>query len=277
MFNFTRRQVIALVIVTILFGIGNILGYLLLQQLSLLVSQTMLLVLIIAMLIMLHNAQKQRLDKKLDNTYQQIEALFSLFSTVKFRYPLPAMGGWAITPDFAKTVTALIKEHKPKLILELGSGVSTLVSAYSLQEVRQGQVVSFEHEKQFAAISSAALLKHAVQDSATVIYAPLKETVIAGKTWLWYDTDQLKTLEHIDMVIVDGPPATTQKLARYPALPVLYPLLSADAVILVDDALREDEQQMVRRWLQEFADFSLEELELEKGGAILRRQPVKAH
>lgn len=274
MFSFTRRQFIALVIVTLLFGVGNILGYLVLQQLSPLVSQTMMLALIIAMLLILHNAQKRRLDKKLDNTYQQIEALFSLFSTLKFRHPLPTMGGWAITPDFAKAVTALIKEHKPKLVLELGSGVSTLVSAYSLQDGGQGRVVSFEHEKQFAAISSASLLKHGMQDSATVIYAPLKEIVQAGKTWLWYDIAQLGTLEHIDMVIVDGPPATTQKLARYPALPVLYPLLSDDAVILVDDAFREDEQQMVKLWLQEFADFSMEELDLEKGGVILRRQKV---
>jgi hypothetical protein len=74
------------------------------------------------------------------------------------------------------------------------------------------------------------------------------------------------------MLIIDGPPGNIQHLARYPALPLLFHLLSDDVVVLLDDAFRADEREIVKRWLKEFGGFSLEEIDAEKGAAILRRQ-----
>src|SRR5205823_13858007 len=136
----------------------------------------------------------------------------------------PPMRGWAISPDFASIIMSCVREHKPKLVLEVGSGVSTLVTAYCLQEIGEGAVVSLDHDKQFAAISAANVAKHQLQDIATVIYAPLKEVVIQDKSWLWYDTEYLRNLGPIDILIIDGPLGGTQRLARYPALPILFHL-----------------------------------------------------
>ena len=36
-----------------------------------------------------------------------------------------------------------------------------------------------------------------------------------GKSWLWYDVKQLEQLAPIDMLLIDGPPMATQRLARY--------------------------------------------------------------
>ena len=47
------------------------------------------------------------------------------------------------------------------------------------------------------------------------------------------------------MLIVDGPAETTEPLIRYPAVPVLYDRLSDDAVILLDDADRTEEERIV--------------------------------
>jgi DNA repair protein SbcC/Rad50 len=53
------------------------------------------------------------------------------------------------------------------------------------------------------------------------------------------------------MVIVDGPPASTGKHARWPAIDVLSRSLSlASLDIYLDDYVREDEQEVVGKWLK---------------------------
>lgn len=88
---------------------------------------------------------------------------------------------------------------------------------------------------------------------------------------MWYDLREVAEAWKIDLLIVDGPPRATQPLARYPALPLLYERLSADARVVVDDAWREDEQEMVRRWLKQYPEFSVEYRESGKGIAVLSR------
>jgi predicted O-methyltransferase YrrM len=267
-----NRDKILIVALILLFIIGSIIGWLVIGQAVLLLSLTV----VLGLLLTVHIESYRRIQDELQQSYasyRQIDSLFNLFSTLKFRHPLPPMRGeWAIAPDFANIVISLIWERKPRLVLELGSGVSTLVTAYCLQEIGAGTLVSLDHDERFAAISAANVVQHGLQDIATVIYAPLKEVVIGDKTWLWYDVDQLPNLESIDVLIIDGPPGITQKLARYPALPTLLHLLSDDAVVLLDDACRSDEREIVKLWLKELVGFSLEEIDVEKGAAILRRQ-----
>jgi len=58
-----------------------------------------------------------------------------------------------------------------------------------------------------------------------------------------------------DLLIIDGPPNGTQHLARYPALPILFHLLSEDVAVLLDDAFRVDEREIVKLWQKEFGGF----------------------
>jgi len=74
------------------------------------------------------------------------------------------------------------------------------------------------------------------------------------------------------MLIIDDPPSRMQKLARYPAIPILFHLLSEDVVVLLDDACRTDEREIIKLWLKELGAFSLEEIDTEKDAAILQRQ-----
>jgi hypothetical protein len=71
------------------------------------------------------------------------------------------------------------------------------------------------------------------------------------------------------MLVIDGPPATTQALARYPAVPLLRSTMSAACLIVLDDAARPDEQAAVARWI---ADDGMElhtGYYAEKGIAVL--------
>jgi hypothetical protein len=52
------------------------------------------------------------------------------------------------------------------------------------------------------------------------------------------------------VVICDGPPGST-KGGRYGLIPVAEGLLRPDVVVLLDDADRPGEQEMLRRWQSE--------------------------
>lgn len=206
--------------------------------------------------------------------YKQIEALLSIHSFLELNYPLPTMGGWAISPDFAKNIIDLVIERKPRLILEASSGVSTILASYCLKKIGEGKVISLEDEKKYVDNSSKELLKHGLKDIATVIHATLEEIEIAGEKWLWYDTTKLNDIKAIDMLIIDGPAqyGRDEKMIRYPALPLLFESLSDDAIILIDDADRNDEKQMIELWLEQFHCFEVERIDSEKGTVILHRK-----
>jgi len=70
---------------------------------------------------------------------------------------------------------------------------------------------------------------------------------------------------------VDGPPATTGHLARYPALPLLSGALSPVVTAVLDDLVVPDMQKVLRLWLDAYPDFGSEILPLEKQAAVLRR------
>lgn len=201
---------------------------------------------------------------------RQVQALFQLHQDIAPRVPLPPLGEYAATPDLLATLVALVRENRPQVIVELGSGSSTLVCGYALESVGQGQILSFDHEAEYAAATNASLAVHGLSNCATVHHAALRETQYGSESWRWYDLNP-ENLPPIEMLIVDGPPMTTGRLARYPALPILWPRLAPSAVIVVDDANRPDETEMVQRWMEEFPGLRLEVMAHEKGTVILRR------
>jgi glycosyltransferase involved in cell wall biosynthesis/predicted O-methyltransferase YrrM len=202
--------------------------------------------------------------------FEQLESLLSLFSLLELQAPLPKTRGYPASPDFLKMVAELIFKRKPNLILEMGSGVSTLITAYCLKHLGSGNIISLEHDQQFLSISKKNLSIHGLDDIAKIVFAPLKEVNIKGENRLWYDIEQLDGIKNIDMSIIDGPPSYVQQLIRYPALPLLRDRLSDDAIIIMDDGAREDEKKTVELWTREFPSFVYEYVPLEKGAFVIR-------
>jgi predicted O-methyltransferase YrrM len=216
--------------------------------------------------------QLERTRRAQARDYRQVEALFSLFKVLEIRHPLPPMRGWALSPDLALFLVGLILERKPRCVLETGSGISTLVAAYALEKVGSGRIVSLEHDASFAAASAVKVRRHGLERFASVRHAPLRQIELEGRSWLWYDAALLDDVAAADLVLVDGPPGDTQRLARYPALPVLMPRLSPDAIVVMDDYRRKDEREIASRWLRQFQDFEAREVEAEKGAIVLSRR-----
>jgi len=216
------------------------------------------------------------LTRAIDDTmfghYRQVESLIGLYETLDIEFPLPAMRNWTVSPDFAREVACVIAETRPETIVEIGSGVSTLIAGYALRKNGTGSVVSLEHDAAWLARCARLIEEHGLSEEASVVHAPLRTTTIDGAQWQWYETDGLGRVASIDLLVVDGPLGSLQALARYPALPVLIHLLSPEAVVMLDDADRPDERQIVARWDREFGPFVIERPPTEKGCAILRRR-----
>ncbi|OPX27895.1 MAG: hypothetical protein B1H05_00185 [Candidatus Cloacimonas sp. 4484_140] len=214
------------------------------------------------------------IQQSMDN-YHQIESLFSLFSTIEPRFPLPEMRKWAASPDLLKLITEIIFTNKPEFVVEASSGVSTIVIALCLKILGSGKVISLEHEDKYADITKHYISLHGLNDFATVIHCPLKAYSIKDKKYLWYNLKNAQFQNPIDVLVVDGPPAATQHMARYPALPLLYEKMNNESIILLDDGIREDEKKIVELWKKEFDSINEEYIELEKGAFYIRVKKEK--
>ena len=163
------------------------------------------------------------------------------------------------------------KAITPNYVIEAGSGVSTVVIAYCLKRNGKGKIISLDHLQEYADATHEMIDMHELTQYAEVCYAPLKDVQINDEAWLWYDLNYLEIEDEIDLLVVDGPPAATQSLARYPAIPLLFDHLSKDAVFVLDDGRRQNEKDIIKRYENEFPYFKTEYLDFEKGAFVLTR------
>lgn len=199
---------------------------------------------------------------------QQIEAQQQLHERFEPTATFRAAGGWALAPTVTLEIVDLIARTAPALVLECGSGLSTVWLAYAIQEQGHGRVVALEHDEGYAEQTRTMLRRHGLETVAEVRHAPLQPTAVGGSEMLWY-TAPMDDLGDIGVILVDGPPSTTGDDARYPAVPLLRERLVPDATIILDDITRPDERAILNRWLDEDETLELD-TEL-PGGAVLLR------
>ncbi|HET6973728.1 MAG TPA: hypothetical protein VFH96_06855, partial [Pyrinomonadaceae bacterium] len=144
-----------------------------------------------------------------------------------------------------------------------GSGVTTILMGI-LCGKRNVDVWSLEHYDEWRQRVSGVLADNDIA-GATVCSAPLVEY---GE-FVWYDPPLAQMPEAFSLVICDGPPGST-KGGRYGLLPVLGDRLQ-EATILLDDAERPGEAELIERWENE-AHFETEVRGgKERGFAVMRR------
>jgi predicted O-methyltransferase YrrM len=190
------------------------------------------------------------------------------------RHALAALPGpylpWdsgAMRPAGLATVCNDIVLNVRSRVVELGSGVSTVMLARLLHQrpPRDGfRLVAVEHDASWAEWVTEQLDREGIASGVSVVLAPLVPHPRAEPGLSWYDepalTEGLRPAlrgdpidDLIDLLLVDGPPAYAagMGLARYPALPVLLDRLAVGATVVLDNAERAGEQEVLRRWEDE--------------------------
>ncbi|WP_368928943.1 hypothetical protein [Alcaligenes faecalis] len=199
---------------------------------------------------------------------------------------------WPVSADFALCVMRQLVLQPYDLVIEFGSGMSTVIVAKTLalmaerHEAQQTRFVSFEHLDAYYQQTHAYLQQAGLANAVQLTLAPLAEWHAPDDQVYPYYSCQ-STLAKLAkqkpgsrnriLVIVDGPPASTGPQARYPAGPLLVEHFP-DACIdfLMDDYIREDEKQVLQRWLAEINVLgrvgTLTEYKLEKDACLLTVQ-----
>jgi hypothetical protein len=127
-------------------------------------------------------------------------------------------------------------------ILECGSGITTLLLA-TVARHTGSSVWSFENDSASFRSVQAALDRFGL--TAHVLLAPLRDY----GAFDWYDV-QPTELPQFSLVVCDGPPGSTRG-GRYGLVPVLSDRLASGCTILLEDAGRSSEREVLHRWMTE--------------------------
>lgn len=204
-----------------------------------------------------------QLERRSDTN--QIESTLWIYSKFTPTLPLPPMRDIAASPDFLKEILHQVIIGTPQVIVEVGSGVSSIIlSEYLRQNDSSINHIALDHLELYADQTRKKILN----SKSRIVFAPLKEYTLNGKIWQWYDIECLSEIEQIDLLIIDGPPEYIQKLARYPALPLLREKISNKTVIVLDDTNRRDELKIIGLWRNEL-NLNYIYIPTEKGTHIL--------
>jgi predicted O-methyltransferase YrrM len=214
----------------------------------------------------------QEVKTEIRQTFRQLEALQNLTAVLPANDVLPATRDWAASPDLLLLLVDLVISERPSLVVECGSGASTLWLALAMRRFKiDGRIIALDHDPVFGGKTRDFLARHDVLDLAEVRDAPLENFSLNGEAYSWYARQAWEDLTGIDLLFVDGPPAATGHQARYPALPLLSGSLNPVATAVLDDLVVPDMQKVLRLWLDAYPEFSSEILPLEKQAAVLRR------
>lgn len=192
--------------------------------------------------------------RRIEDSLAETQGLVQLGSA-GVPFPLGYGGTYALTADAAAVLAREVAVRRPRVVVELGSGVSTVLVGRLLQQMGEGRIYSLEHDGAWAAESRAQVAAAGLGGFVDVLDAPLVEQQVEDRRFTWYSIpDEVSRLDSIDLLIVDGPPQRIDPdgLPRYPALPLFAAKLSESAAVFVDDAKRAPEAETVRLWLERF-------------------------
>ena len=209
-----------------------------------------------------------RQDRQRENEFQN--DLIWLSAKVGPRKPFPLWAGGMAHVDLLDRARELILDSQPRRILELGSGLSSLVMAYALEANGRGQLFSLEDNAAHAQNTNRMLAKHSLGEYARVLDAPLRDLDYKGRSYQWYSLDDLPADGDFELLFIDGPAGYLAPNMRFPALPVLRRRLTPGALILVDDTDRERERLMIEEWLLLFPEIERDDNASGAGFTALR-------
>ena len=150
-------------VITLLFSISFIIAAVVIKQWSLYLFLPVMFSMILIFIVEAYRRVQRHIEQQTQRsewTYWQTESLFSIYSLVQPVRPIPHMRSWAASPDFCALVLSEIHDGKPKTIVEVGSGVSTILSAYGAKKYGGRRIFSLEHDENYASYCNKLLKLH---------------------------------------------------------------------------------------------------------------------
>ena len=168
---------------------------------------------------------------------------------------LPAhLGEWPVSRQMARWLARLVLGTQRRRVLEFGAGWSSVVLARALAEGGGGQLTSVEHQPEYLGDCWQRVEEMPV-DAALVTTALRRTLSSHGLLWRYQRlAKMIAPRAPFDLVLIDAPPG---RYGRASPLLDVFPLLTADALVVLDDAARPREQWAIRHWLATFPGLEL--------------------
>ena len=250
-------------------------------------------------LVRLRKSLDASLKKAITNATRQIQAFTGLENYWRTG-DLPTANNeshaWPVSPDFSLYVVTLLEKNDYDLVIEFGTGVSTVVVAKTLVKLatrREGRFpvsfVSFDHLEQYYKQTLSMLQQAGLASYVQLHHAPLVDWKAPnGQIYPYYSCQEL--LENLArkyppaglrvLVIVDGPPGATSPHARYPAAPLILNFYAGAHIdFLLDDYARVAEKETAQLWVDEIGNDNLKyqstHIKLEKDAFLISVDYIK--
>lgn len=199
-------------------------------------------------------ALDQKVDVKFEDALAENAALHNLYRITDIEREVPVPGGFAASPQtLLRLLTLTLELPADRLVVECGSGASTVWFAHACRHAGSGRVVALEHDEKYAQLTQSALERNGLTEWAEVRLAPLETIDVGGTEFAWYARSAWSQLDGIHLLFADGPPGRVGPRSRYPAFPLLGAVLTEGAVVALDDVQRSDETGIGKSWLKDGA------------------------
>ena len=179
---------------------------------------------------------------------------------------LPNLGSWKADTWFLWRIVETIERLRPREVVELGCGASSLVIARALERNGGGRLTSFDQHEGFVASTGEWLGGYGL--TPTMRHAPLAEDKSSWST-IWYDLSAVP--QEIDLLVIDGPPWTLNPFVRGRA-ETLFDRIVPGGVVLLDDAARPGERVVASRWRRKWPGFRFTLMPGAKGTLVGERK-----
>ena len=221
---------------------------------------------------------KNELGKGLANSVKQLESFMNIQSFFSSGDFFSDFHGWPISPDIGVFLLEKMRSQNYDLIIEFGSGTSTALFAKAA-EVMSGktqksavpktlktEIVTFEHNQLYHEKTQKMLRARKLDGYVNLIHAPLIDWKDERQDYLYYDcqsvledlAEKYKSQKIKILVLVDGPPGSTCKNARYPAVPIIFNAFAKQSIdIVLDDASRPEEKATIDLWREFYKKRSI--------------------
>ena len=167
----------------------------------------------------------------------------------------PQFGRWRLGEDTCQFLGMICRALKPKVVVEFGSGLSSLILAHEIDQGNVGRVYSIDHLDDFPGHPKQILSNKVKNGSISFHHCPIGRAAYAGKGFQFCNIPNgfIDSIGPVDLVLIDGPPYYYE--SREAALYSVYPALSDHALILLDDAGRETREQVyLKNWARYYGD-----------------------
>jgi hypothetical protein len=175
----------------------------------------------------------------------------------KYRLPfsLKRDPSWSMDVDDFEVIIDVLRGYRTSesvCLVELGSGVSTLVLAHIVPSLYDdAHIISIEGEESYAQQAQDMLRQHELDDRTKVSWVPY----VRSDNRSWFNRPELEqslSEKRVDILIVDAPPGILCPRARQPAIPFFLPYLKPHSTVMLHDACRPDESLIAKEWSHHF-------------------------